>query len=378
MKIKNITIRNFKSIRNLDKFELNDINILIGANGAGKSNFISFLKLLREISKNNLQNFVAQNAGANRLLHFGRKNSESIGGRLEFVSIDASRNAYEIELKPDTEDSLYFSKEITSYYHNLKRNQFGTKWIDYKPEITGYRETKIDEIINNYKKSHNYNGIPDYVKNALSDFEIFHFHDTGISSPLKQTCDINDNRLLKRDGSNIASILFFLKEHEPIIFKKIEGLIRQVAPFFNSFVLEQVRGKEETIRLEWKEKGNDDYFNANQLSDGTLRMIALVTLLSQPNLPSTLIIDEPELGLHPAAIQILAGLIRKASLKSQVIISTQSVTLINQFTPDDLIVVEREGSCSIFKRFSKEEIESWLDSYSLGELWEKNLIGGRP
>jgi predicted ATPase len=290
-----------------------------------------------------------------------------MGGRIEFDS----GNAYEIELKPDSEDSFYFAKEIAAFYPYAK-------WHECKIEESGYKETKIDELRWLHKKTSGNYSIPDYVKKALLGFEVYHFHDTGISSPLKQTCDINDNRLLKRDGSNIAAILYFLKEHEPIIFRKIEGIIRQVAPFFDSFVLEPLRATKETIRLEWKEKGSDDYFNADQLSDGTLRMVALVTLLMQPNLPSTIIIDEPELGLHPAAIQILAGLIRKVSFKSQVIISTQSVTLINQFTTDDLIVVEREGSRSIFKRFSEEEIESWLESYSLGELWEKNIIGGRP
>jgi predicted ATPase len=371
MKIKNITIKNFKSIRSLNEFKLNDINILIGANGAGKSNFISFLKLLREISKSNLRGFVGDNAGANRLLYFGRKNSESMGGRIEFNSVNASVNAYELELKPDSEDSFYFTKEITSFMPQ-------TIWHDVNATLTGYKETILKDMIDKHSLEYGYAGIPGHVLKALSGFDIFHFHDTGVSSPFKQTCDINDNRLLKRDGKNIAAILFFLKEHEPIIFRKIEGIIKQVAPFFDSFVLEPLRATKETIRLEWKEMGSDDYFNADQLSDGTLRMIALVTLLMQPNLPSTIIIDEPELGLHPAAIQVLAGLIRSVSKKSQVIISTQSVTLINQFTPDDLIVVEREGSCSIFKRFSEEEIESWLESYSLGELWEKNIIGGRP
>jgi predicted ATPase len=374
MKIKNITIKNFKSIKNLEEFKLNDINILIGANGAGKSNFISFLKLLREISKSNLQRFVADNAGANRLLHFGRKNSESMGGRIEFDS----GNAYEIELKPDSEDSFYFVKEITAYYHRLKRNDAGTKWIDYGSEVAGYKETNIDEIISKYKKSHKKNGIPVFVKNALSGFEVYHFHDTGKNSPFKLLSDVNDNRRLQRDGKNIASFLLYLKEKEPLAIKRIEGIIRQIAPFFDSFTLEPLKRNPDKIKLEWKEKGSDDYFNADQLSDGTLRMIALTTLLLQPNPPATIIIDEPELGLHPAAIQVLAGLIRSVSKKSQVIISTQSVTLINQFVPEDLIIVERENNVSVFKRLSEAQIEAWLDNYSIGEVWEKNIIGGRP
>ena len=366
MKIQSISIQNYKSIRTLENFELSNINILIGSNGVGKSNFISFLFLLKQIANKNFQSFVADKAGANNFLHFGRKISQHISGKIIFNS----NNAYEIELKPDSEDSFYFSKEIAAF--------FASSWHNIEANSLGYKESKLDEMVNNHINRYGYGGIPAYVKKALSDFEVYHFHDTGIHSPIKMTCDINDNRFLRRDGSNIAAFLLYLKEKHPFALKKIEGIIRQIAPFFDSFILEPLRRTPDKIRLEWKEKGSDEYFNADQLSDGTIRMIALTTLLLQPEPPQTIIIDEPELGLHPAAIQHLTGLIRKASNHSQIIISTQSVTLVNQFNPDDLIIVERKNGSSVFKKLTLQEIDVWLENYSLGEAWEKNIIGGRP
>lgn len=366
MKIKEISISNFKSIKLLENFGLGNINILIGSNGAGKSNFISFLILLKQIANNNLQGYIAEKAGANNFLYLGRKFSYFLSGKIVFDS----NNAYEIELRPDTEDAFYFTKEITSYYSE--------GWHNYKSEFIGKKESSLHEMISTYKRTKQYPGIPGYVKNGLSGFEVYHFHDTGIHSPLKGTCDINDNRFLRKDGSNIAAFLFYLKEKHPFNLKKIEGVIQQIAPFFDSFALEPLRLSQEKIKLEWKEKGNDEYFNADQFSDGTIRMVALTTLLLQPEPPNIIIIDEPELGLHPAAIQQLAGLIRKASIQSQIIISTQSVTLVNQFNPEDLIIVERNDGSTTFKKLEFDEVSAWLDNYSLGEIWEKNIFGGRP
>lgn len=106
--------------------------------------------------------------------------------------------------------------------------------------------------------------------------------------------------------------------------------------------------------------------------------MCLVTALLQPEPPSTIIIDEPELGLHPYAITLLGGLLRSASTRMQIIVSTQSVPLLNEFSIDDLIVVERDNEVSVFKRLDEDEFSGWLDNYSVGELWEKNILGGRP
>jgi predicted ATPase len=367
MIITEISVENYKSIRKLDKFALGKLNVLIGANGVGKSNFISFLRLLKNVADKNLQNHVSEQGGANSLLYFGVKNSQELKGTLYF----SSGNAYKITLKPSNEDSFYFADEYAAF--KPQKN-----WHALNTGDSGYKESKLDELIAAHQEKHKYGGIPEYVKHALTRFEIYHFHDTGRTSPMKQPCNVDDNRFLRKDGSNLPAFLFYLKETKPNIFRKIEGTVKSVAPFLDSFILEPLKRFPEKIRLEWKEKNSDTYFNAHSLSDGTLRFIALATLLQQPNPPKTIIIDEPELGLHPSAINILAGLIRSASIGSQIILSTQSVTLVNQFGQEDLIIVERKNDQTEFRRLNHEEIKQWLDDYSLGEAWEKNVIGGRP
>jgi predicted ATPase len=184
--------------------------------------------------------------------------------------------------------------------------------------------------------------------------------------------------MLRADGSNLAAILYWMKSKYADHYQNIVDGVRLVAPFFDDFILEPSHENGEMIRLEWEERGSDNYFNAAALSDGTLRFMCLATLLLQPSLPSIVLLDEPELGLHPYAITILAELLRGASTKTQVIVSTQSVTLVNQFEPQDVIVVEREGGQSVFKHVEAEQMDKWLDDYGLGDLWEKNVLGGRP
>jgi predicted ATPase len=235
----------------------------------------------------------------------------------------------------------------------------------------GYSESEfVDEALD----------FPDarWMLERLQGWRVYHFHDTSASAMVKQTGDVGDNEALRPDASNLAAFLFLLRTKHPESYRRIVSTIRLVAPFFDDFRLRPSPFNEQKIQLEWSERSSDAYFNAHALSDGTLRFICLATLLLQPNLPSLILIDEPELGLHPYAIQVLAGLVRSASEKTQVILSTQSVSLVNQFAPEDLVVVDRNKGESVFRRLSPEDMKDWLEGYSLGELWEKNVFGGRP
>jgi predicted ATPase len=353
-----IKIKGFKSIKELD-LKPTSLNILIGANGAGKSNF----KLLNNIAKENLQVYVKTAGGANSLLHFGRKNTDAIEGTLYF-----DNNEYEFQLLPSNSDNLFFGVE---------RLFLDSKYKPPNDPVVrkGHDETQLQQY---QKQAEPYNHISNYVLKYLVDWKVYHFHDTSDSAKVKQTGDINDNEILKPDASNLAAFLFFLKEKEKDYYDKIVQSIRLVAPFFDDFNLRPSKLNPEKIQLEWKEKGSDEYFNAHYLSDGTLRYICLATLLLQPKLPSIILIDEPELGLHPYAIVLLASLIRSASHRTQLIISTQSVQLVNQFEPENIIVTDKIEGQSHFKKLTQKEISSWMDDFSLGELWEKNVLGGRP
>jgi len=212
----------------------------------------------------------------------------------------------------------------------------------------------------------------------MQTWKLYHFHDTSDSARVKQTGDINDNFFLRGDAGNLAAFLFNLKNAFSSHYEIIRGSIRQVVPFFDDFILRPQTDNPNKIRLEWREQGSDYPFLAHQLSDGTLRFICLAALLLQPQPPSTIVIDEPELGLHPFAIAVLASMMRSAAARTQVIASTQSVPLVNEFDPDDLIVVNRREQETKFDRVTGSELAEWLDEYKLGELWQKNVLGGRP
>jgi len=363
-----INIQGYKSIKDID-LELRSLNVFIGANGAGKSNFISLFYLIDRMVENSLQLYVGQSGGADSLLYFGQKVTDRMSVKLDF-----GENGYEFSLVPARNDRLIFAGEEYSY-REAGNNQAGTVSLG-----NGQKEALL---LDEAEKT------PDspaaHVLETIKNRRIYHFHDTGDSAKMKQFCNINDNFFLKTDASNLAAYLFLLRETHSANYKKIVETIRLAAPFFYDFNLRPSPLNNQLIQLEWREKGAHTYFNAHSLSDGTLRFICLATLLLQPDLPSTILLDEPELGLHPYAITLLAALLKKAAGKTQVIVATQSVTLVNQLNPEDIIVVDRQvdrqgrqESQSVFRHLDKEDISNWLDEYGLGDLWEKNIFGGRP
>lgn len=361
--LEKITIENFKSIRE-QKLALGRLNVFIGGNGAGKSNLIEVFRLLREVVNQNLAGYTATRGGADALLYFGRKRSPEMSFHLEFGEGQTS-NTYLLKLS-GTDQDLLWVKDEKAFYHDKKRHP--NKPYDY-PVTTHSKESQLRKT--------------DHIctRQAIRDMEsyrVYHFHDTSETSPVKGTADVEDNRVLRPQAENLAAFLYWMQEKQHDHFASIQDTIRQIAPFFQEFRLEPRKLNKEKIRLEWKEKGSDAYFNASSLSDGTLRFMCLATLLLQPQLPAVVLLDEPELGLHPAAINLLAGLLESASTQTQVIVGTQSVTLVNQLTPESVWTVDREEGQSVFRHLADEDMTSWLNDYGMGELWEKNLLGARP
>lgn len=349
-------LRGYKSIADCD-IPLGKLNVLIGANGAGKSNFIGFFRLISRILDKQLQASVGDAGGPDVLLHFGRKKTEELHAEMYF-----GHNGYRFTLKPTQDNRMMFAHEA------LWWEQHG----DWRPH-SGHFETYVEEQKERTK-------IYDYVVPAMRNWRLYHFHDTSRSAMIKQVHGINDNEYLRDDARNLAAFLYRLKNHHEAHYKRIVKAIQLVAPFFGDFHLRPTVDNKEKIQLEWTEAGQDVPFTASALSDGTLRFICLATVLLQPEefMPATILIDEPELGLHPFAIAVLGGVMKSAAGQHQLIVSTQSVELINEFDADDLIVVDKQGGASTFKRLNGDELAGWLSDYSLGELWKKNLLGGRP
>lgn len=353
------SVSGFKSIRALKDFQLNNLNVLIGANGAGKSNFIGLFRMLGEIVEERLQLFVQTQGGPDALLHGGRGRTERLHAEFYFA-----HNGYKFDLVPTADNRLVFEREW-SYFSGAKYP--GSYSV---PLGSGHEESKLKGANDIYSP---------YVRKSVTNWRVFHFHDTSERAKVKQRHALNDNLRLKPDAANLAAYLRLLREKHAPEYQQIVQTIQLVAPFFDDFVHRDEPG--DTIELEWLQKGNPDTpFKAHMLSDGTLRFICLTTLLLQPSykLPETVLIDEPELGLHPYAIAVLADLFKQVSERRQLIVSTQSVELLNELAPEDVIVVDQVDGASEFKRFTRDELAGWLDEYALGELWKRNVLGGRP
>lgn len=347
------------------------MNVLIGANGSGKSNFLSAFKLLNFAMTGGFQVFVQEQGGGSKLLHHGPKVTQQILAHLDFES-EAGTNSYVVRWVPIAGDRLIFAEEEILFRRPeapapRKENLGG-----------GQRESVLTDSANPSAQSKTAR----FIKGCLERFRVYHFHDTSSTAHIKKLCRVQDNRYLRGDGGNLAAFLHMLRDQHSAHYEKIRRTIKLVAPFFGDFVLQPLEGNGDYMLLEWQEPGSDAYFNASDLSDGTLRFMCLATLLLQPNLPNAIIIDEPELGLHPAAISQIAALMHSAAQETQLVISTQSVTLIDQLgRAEDVIVVEHSPgpkSSSTFRRVNAAELAVWLEDYSLGELWLKNFLGARP
>lgn len=360
-----ITIQGFKSITSIEKLRLNPINVVIGPNGSGKSNFIGVFSFLHAIREGRLQDYVAKAGGADKILHFGAKITKRLHIRLSFSD---EVNQYEISLDPTDLDELIPQTELV-YFWNKTRYPNG-------PMGEGLPKVGKEAGISAQTSTR----VASYVREHLDRWRLYHFHDTSSNSPMKKTADVNDNRYLRSDGSNLSAFLYYLRQKHEASYSMIRRTVQLVAPFFEDFQLEPQKLNQEKIRLEWKHKNSEAYFDASSLSDGTLRFIALVTLFLQPEnyRPSVILVDEPELGLHPYAITMLSSLIKQVSIKTQVIISTQSPVLLDHFQPEDVLVADRIDGGTQFSRLDPAKLALWLEDYSLGQLWEKNELGGRP
>jgi predicted ATPase len=354
--LQGITIKGFKSIASIEKLELRPINVVIGPNGSGKSSFIGVFEFLHGVRAGRLKDYVKVAGGADKVLHFGSKTTKEISFALSFAE-----GPYELKLHPTAADELYEYEETTLLEGNPDR------LVTNRLVITDEENAKWDEERRNRL-------------DRLFDWRVYHFEDTSFSSPMRKTARVDDNRFLRADGANLPAFLYLLRERHKESYDLIVRTVQRVAPFFDDFRLDPLLLKPDDIKLEWRHKKSDQYFDTSALSDGTLRFMALATLLLQPEQyrPSIILVDEPELGLHPYAIEILAALVRQASVTTQVIVSTQSSLLLDHFQPEDVLVADRVDGGTQLRRLESEPLAKWLEDYSLGQLWEKNEIGGRP
>ena len=369
--LKRLSLAGYRSYDN--DFEKNTIdfqklNIIIGANGAGKSNLVSFLEMISYMMTRGLRSYVSRQGGGNSLMYFGPKNTDQIRGELLLEDQSGGKtDRYSFALELSAANQLFFAEEKMEYqdqrYSAPYVQDFGVGHFEAGAADSGDVTVRT-------------------LRGCLERLKIFHFNDTSISSRIRSNTNTADGGYLRADGGNLAGFLHRLKKNEAeyAYYQRIVRYIRMILPQFYDFALEP--DENGYISLNWVQNGAEEVFGPHQLSDGALRFIALTTLLLQPSAsaPMTIILDEPEIGLHPYAISVLAREIRMANQTSQIIVSTQSPLLLNYFTCDDIITAEYdpERQASVLRRHTSDELKEWLNDYSLGELWEKNVLGGLP
>ncbi|MBI4649224.1 MAG: AAA family ATPase [Bacteroidia bacterium] len=374
MKLKSITLNGFKSFDNSGHaIQFGDVTVLIGANGAGKSNLVSFFKMVGFMMTKALQQYIGEQGFASSLLYYGPKKTPRLTAKLEFEN-EQFYDAYEFSLAYAAQDTMIITEEIISYHDKkfAQGKQFtlppGLKESGLKLDNAEQRERPVKMI-----------------HALLCNCRVYQFHDTSSSSKIRNGGYINQGDFLYSDGGNLAAFLYGLKENRSnrIYYNKIVRHIKQVFPQFKDFNLNPSARNNNFIMLDWCEHSHNEYkFGPHQISDGSLRFMALAALLLQPpkNLPAVIILDEPELGLHPSAIIELAGMVKTASQHTQIVLATQSPSLLDEFNPGQVTIIERDpiSQTSQFKKYSEEELKDWLKDFTLSEIWDKNILGGKP
>ncbi len=365
-RLQRITLKGFKTIRSLVDFEPQSRTVLIGPNGAGKSNFISFFRMMSWAlsGPDKLAHHVGQQGGSRRILHDGPAHTREIEAKLT-IRTATGENEYTFRLVHAAGDTLIFADER----YRFTRTEWENK-ANWNMLSAGHKDPRLLEAAVD-------NRTAQVILKLLQRIVVYQFHNTSETARIRGKWSVDDNRWLKEDAANVAPVLYRLKTRDRQYYQRIIDTIRLVLPVFSDFELEPDCGN---LMLQWHERDTDEVFSTSQASDGFLRIVALITLLLQPtkDLPDVLILDEPELGLHPSAISLIGELISAAAGKIQVIAATQSVPLVDCFGPEDIVVVERPERGSTFHRLRPAELDEWLAAYSLSDLWEKNVIGGRP
>ena len=363
-----IHIRGYKSYGGQDEHVVpfGKVTVLIGANGAGKSNLVSVFRLLNYAFTGALQNYVRRTDPATFFFE-GPKRTPFIDLSFCLKDENGSKDRYALRFGFGNPDRfLVMSEEVTYQKPDSGHPQI----ITLSPGFSG--ELGLWESHDAMTQK--------VVYAALSQMRVYQFHDTSDAARIKLPSNTRE-RFLKSDGGNLSAFLYHLKCDRPKHYERIRRHVQRVMPQFDDFDL--VPDVRDNVLLNWRMRGDvDGIYGPHQISDGSLRFMALAALLLQPKetLPSVIVIDEPELGLHPAAIIELVGMVRMASESAQVVLATQSPLLMNEFEPSEIVVVERDENrrCSVCQTLDEKRLATWLEDYSLSDLWEKNLLGGRP
>lgn len=391
--IETITLQNFLSFGSeAMELELKPLNILIGPNGSGKSNLIEAISILRSAVKD-IMAPIREGGGVSEWLWKGGGLANPIASIGVTVNDASSFNKIPIRHQLSftqlgqrfqlEDESIENSRPESAKYQDVRffyRFQKGRPVINVQ-ESPDFEERKLQEtnvdfaqsILSQRKDPDRYPEIT-YLGNQYSKIRLYREWNLGRFSPprIPQKVDLPDD-FLEENASNLGLILNDL-EHRP----GWKELLEKFRGFSNSFDDISVKVHGGTVQIFLHENGIDEPIPATRLSDGTLRYLCLLAILCHPNPPPLVCIEEPELGLHPDIMPSLAQVIKEASTRTQLIITTHSDALVNEFTdePESVVVCEKEFGSTTLKRLDRQALAEWLQKYSLGELWRMGEIGG--
>ena len=368
--IESVHVRGFRSLADFRVDDLPNVTVMIGPNGAGKSNFVRFFEMMgwMLMAPRRLARFVRWQGGADDQLFGGHARTERIEADVA-LRTSVGRADYRFSLAHTNPDLLEFDDERFRLHNGDPSND--SPWQELG---SGHPEAKILEARS--ADSDVGSGATAIVK-TLRSCSCYQFHDTSDRSPIKKTWDASDWGRLRGDGGNLAAVLHFLEQNDVRRYESICRYVSRVLPVFDRFALEE---RHDRVILRWKVKSSNKTYGAHLASDGSLRLFALVTLLNLPLdlLPRVILLDEPELGLHPAAISLVGGMIRSLASQRQIIVATQSSLLVDVFELDQLFVLDLDGDATTVQRMKSDDYHEWLGECSTGQLWEDNLLGGYP
>jgi predicted ATPase len=371
-RIESIHIRGFRSLADVEIKALGDVTVLIGPNGSGKSNFVRFFELMSYmLSSRQLGLFVGRKGGADDQLFRGRRVTSHLHLGIS-IRTDKGSNDYEFSLVWGNPDRFLFTEERFRY----SQDGFPTKG-EWQELGSGHTEALIVEAAQGEVDGIN-RTTARVILHLLWNCATYHFHDTSEESDFKEWWDAQDSTYLRSNGGNLAPVLLRLQREDIRRFELITKQVRRILPTFERFDIREIGGR---AFLAWKQWDSDKLIGAHLTSDGSLRFFALVTLLNLPPemLPSVILLDEPELGLHPEAIELVGAMIRRVGLERQVIVATQSPTLVDVFDLDQVIVLDLDDGRTICRQLDPADYQQWLDDdFALSELWWKNVLGGNP
>ncbi len=388
-----VRIQGFRSLREVD-LALSPLSVLIGPNGSGKSNFMDLLSLMGEASYGHLADGIASRGGFDNVSFKGDPGDIYVEFRFPPEGVFQEERApvkFRIHLRRvGSLPKVWFEqveKAPDEHHRNplqlMRRDKDGCEFRSIKTRMTEELEEKAleseSELAIFQVKDQDKYPAPYKLLRMLQEWTFYRDIEVGPAAPIRQPSILRPTVRLASDGSNLASVLYSIQQQHPATWKEIEEILETVYPDFHSITFPPEGGDGKVV-LRWWERPYERKtgFSANLLSDGTLKLLCLIAILKSPDPPPLICMDEPEVGLHPDWVKLVAELLQSASSRTQVIVASHSPQLVSKLDPNEIVVVEKEQGETCVQRLSEEELEKWMQQYQIGDLWLAGHFGGRP